>query len=95
MAIGDSVTNHSSILNGAFLTIQPGAGAEWLITNVYANGAFELYRTDGTNLIFLDATIAQGSFQNRKMIATYTIYFAIKNISGGTIYMGYDGFVIK
>ena len=95
MTIGDSVSAHSSVLNNAYLTIQPGAGAEWMIQNLYFGGSWNLFRTDGSNTILITTGTGAGSLQNRDMICTNGIYYTIQNVSGGTVYMGYDGFVIK
>jgi hypothetical protein len=96
MAVGDSVISHSSIANSASLTIQPGsAGVEWLITNLYFGGAWELYRTDGSNTIKIDSGSGVRMLTSIKLKATYTTYFTIKNVSGGTVYMGYDGVIWK
>lgn len=95
MAVGDNVLAHTSVSNNATLTIQPGAGVEWMLTSLYFGGMWELYRTDGTNTILVDYGFGSGSLQNRKIKATNTIYYTIKNVSGGTVYMGYDGVIWK
>jgi hypothetical protein len=95
MAVGENVLAHSSVSNGNYLSIQPGAGVEWQLLDLYFGGAWELYRTDGTNAIKIDEGITTGSLQQRKMIASNGIYFRIKNVSGGSVYMGYDGIIKK
>jgi hypothetical protein len=94
MAIGSSVITHSSVANSAVLTIQPTAGAVWVIQNLYMGGAWEIHRTDGTNDITIMAGVTADSIQNRDMLVSNTIYLTLKNVSGGAIYMGYDGYVI-
>ena len=95
MTAGDSLTNHTSVANGASLTIQPPAGVEWMLQNLYMGGAWELYKTDGSNPFLIANSPTAGSLQNRDMICTNGLYFTIKNVSGGAVYFGYDGFVIK
>lgn len=96
MPAGDTVTAHTSIANNSSLTIRPAlSGPEWMITNLYMGGAWELYRTDGTNTILIMSGNGVGSLQRRSMIATWTHYFTLKNVHGSTVFMGYDGVVIK
>lgn len=96
MAVGDSVTSHSSIANNASLTIQPGsAGVEWMIHNLLLGGAWELYKTDGSNTILVDYGSMAGMKQRLTLKSTYTEYYSLKNVSGGTVYMGYEGVIWK
>lgn len=96
MAVGDTITEHGSVANNSSLTIRPGSsGPEWMITNLYMGGGWELYRTDGTNMILVMSGSGVGSLQRRSMIATWTHYFTLKNVSGGAVFMGFDGVVIK
>jgi len=94
MAVNDVVTAHSSVADTASLTIQPGTGAEWLIKNIYFGGAVELYRTDGTNAIKIDADPSAGRLSGSWLL-TNGVYLALKNVSGGAAYLGYDGMVTK
>lgn len=95
MAVGDNVLSHSSIANNASLTIRPGSGEEWILHNLYFGGAWELYRTDGTNTIKVDSGTGVRMLTQLKLKATYSIYYTIKNVSGGSVYMGYDGVIWK
>lgn len=95
MSAGDSVKAHDNIANNSSKVIQPGANAEWMLQNFYFGGSWELYRTDGTNAVLIDSGVKGGSLQNRRMIATNSIYYTIKNVSGGSAVMGFDGIVIK
>lgn len=95
MAVNDIVTAHSSVANNASLTIQPGSGAEWLIKNIYYGGACELYRTDGTNTIKIDSDGSAGHRLSVSYLLTNGVYLSLKNVSGGAVYMGYDGLVTK
>lgn len=95
MTAGDKKIIHTSVANGAYLTIQPGAGEVWQIHNFYFGGDWELYRTDGTNTILVDSNSGPGSIQKRAMLANNTYYFRVKNVSGGSKYYGYDGLVLE
>lgn len=95
MAVGDNVLAHSSVANGSYLTIRPGSGEEWIINNLFMGGAWELYRTDGTNAIKVDSGSGVRMLTQLKLKATYSIYFTIKNVSGSAAYTGYDGVIWK
>ena len=94
MAVGDAIIAHSSVGNGAVLTIQPAGSTVWLIQNLYMGGAWELHRTDGSNDFSFQTGTTADALQQRMMVATNTVYFTLKNTSGGAVYMGYDGFVL-
>ena len=96
MAVNDIVTvAPTSVANNASLAIQPGAGAEWLIKNLYYGGAVEIYRTDGTNSIKIDSDGATGGRFSASFLLTSASYMTIKNVSGAAIYICYDGLVTK
>ena len=95
MAAGDVTTDQQSISNGARLTIQPGAGAEWVVHNLYYGGAVELRRvSSGTDLVF-DTDAGVGARLGYVWHVTNSVYMEIKNTSGGAIVIGYDGVVTK
>ena len=97
MALGDAVVVAStSVANGSSLTIQPGSGIEWIIHNVYVpeGSAIEVYATDGSNAIKFDSN-PSGGFRQEHWHLTNAQYFTIKNVSGSSIYMKYDGIITK
>ena len=94
MAINDVVADCQSITNAASLTIQPGAGIEWVIHNIDFGGAVEIYRTDGTNTILFRSESVAGEYACVRHL-TNGDYLTVKNVSGGTIKIGYDGVVSK
>lgn len=91
--VNETVTAHSSVANGSYLTIQPSAGQEYIVQNIYGpyGSALELYRTDGTNDIKIDYANSEGGWGLVKHFVTNGIYLKVKNVSGGSIYVGYDG----
>jgi hypothetical protein len=95
MAQGDSVNGNVSVAYTAFMTIQPGSSIEWIIHNIHAPNTsdVELYVTDGSNDILIDGQI--GSWLGFNFHLTNSNYIKVKNTSGGTIRMGYDGIVSK
>ena len=96
MAVNDIVTIvPTAVANNASLTVQPGAGAEWLIKNLYYGGAVEIYRTDGTNSIKIDSDGVAGGRFSASFLLTSASYMTIKNVSGVAAYISYDGLVTK
>ena len=96
MALGDAVVVAStSVANGSSLTIQPGSGIEWIIHNIYVpeDSAIEVYATDGANPIKFDSN--SGGFRQEHWHLTNAQYITVKNVSGGSIYMKYDGIITK
>lgn len=95
MAKGDVYNDLQSINNNSYLSIQPNVGAEVTIHNLlYPYGStVELYFTDGTNEILIDSDNISG--RGFFLHCTNSKYYKLKNISGSTIYIGYDGIQIK
>lgn len=84
---------HSSLANNAYLNIKPAANVEWFITNLYCGGAWEFYMYDGTSYIARVTGVA-GYFEVA-LRCTAAYYYALRNVSGGAAYFGYDGIVYK
>jgi hypothetical protein len=96
MAVGDAVLVHSNVANDNYLTIQPASGDEYIITNIWAAGAIEVYMSDGTNNVLIENTAVEPySFNNYKWIASNSYYLKVKNVSGGSVYIGCSGIKIK
>ena len=97
MAAGDAVVQLSaSVANNSFLDLQPGAGVEWVIHNIYTveGAAYELYWYDGTNSLKIDHDAAVGRY-NLQLHCTNAKYVRIKNVSGVANHLGADGMVTK
>jgi len=92
---GDKTQDFVLTVNDSFLNIQPGIGEEWSIHNIYWGGAAEIYATDGTNDILVGSSETSGARLNNYLNCTSTQYFRIKNISGSSVYLGYDGVITK
>lgn len=96
MAVMDVVSGHSSVANTASLTVQPGAGVEWVISNIYGGGKIEVYMTNGSNPVLVNSVSESPySFALYKYFLNNTYYMTIKNVSGGSIYIGYNGIITK
>lgn len=95
MAVGDVTIGLQEILTGNSLLIQPGAGAEWFISNVFFNGAVNIYFTNGALECLVSTYKGSGRWACVVLHITNSIYLKIKNISAVTKIIGYDGVVTK
>jgi len=97
-AVGDAVTcgTNSQITTGNTLAIQPGAGAEWLIQNIYFEANIQIERYDGSNLIGTISMLGP-DWQNFSpgIRVTNANYLRIKNLDAGSKRICYDGVVVK
>jgi len=94
MAVGDAVVNNSSVASAAFLDVQPGSGVEWMIHHIHHEDAVEIYWYDGTNQ-FLISTSAGANYESIGARVTNSIRLRVKNTSGSTKRIGYDGIQTK
>lgn len=96
MAVSDMVAEHTEVLNTQYLTIQPSGTDIWAIQNIYIPYGVEceLYRTDGSSSVLI-TKLTQSLLSPYTLNVSNSIYFTIKNVSGGSAYLGYDGRVAK
>lgn len=85
----------ASVAQAGSMTIQPAAGDEWEINNIYSGEGIkvEVYRTDGTHPIKI-LTTDEGVL-NTVIRVTNTNYITVKNVSGKAAYMSYDAQATK
>jgi hypothetical protein len=95
MAIGDTVASISSVNAAATKTIQPGAGIEWVIHNIYHEAEVELYVVEGSNELLFESSGAKGGWSAYFFHLTNTHYFKVKNTNAASKLIGYDGIVSK
>lgn len=95
MAKGDVVDNITPVPTGDFMLVQPGAGKEWAVHNIYHEAEAELYIVEGTYELFFDTSGARGSWSAYFFHLTNTHYFKVKNTNAASKLMGYDGIVSK
>jgi len=94
MAVGDVVSNLQSVSASAYLTIQPSAGVEWVIHNIYHESDIEVYFTNGTNEVKVDSESGNGDLQGVWHV-TNSYYLKVKNADTAAKLIGYDGVVTK
>lgn len=84
-----------SIAAEAVLTIQPGAGIEWIIHNVYHEDSAELYLVEGANELLFGSDTAKGSWSAYFVHLTNSHYLKVKNKAVSAKLIGHDGIVSK
>lgn len=97
MAVGSVVSDLQAVNSGAYLDLQPASGVEWVIHNIYWEGAsVDLVWYDGTHSIdFQQTLVGPDSLNNIQIHVTNTRWLRVKNNDGGTKNIGYDGVQTK
>ena len=96
MAVGDVVSGQSSIAAAAYLDIQPSAGVEWVIHNIYHEYDIELSQYDGTNTLTFDTEAGAGVYARYAFHVTNSIRIRVKNTHATDAKrIGYDGIISK
>lgn len=95
MTVGDTTTDLQTIADTARLTIQPAAGVEWAITNLYYGGAMALHRVADALDLTYDTDTGAGARLGYLLNVTNDVWIELENTSGGDSIMGYDGLVTK
>ena len=96
MAKGDAVGTTTSIAAGISKIIQPAAGIEWVVHNVYHGGAANIYITDdGVDTLLFASSGGKGSWSAYFFHLTNGHYLKVKNIESSAKLMSYDGVVSK
>lgn len=82
----------TTVTDTSFLTIQPSAGLEAVIHNLYlpaAGSGYELHWYDGSTSEKIDTL--SGSLYNCLFHVTNARYLRVKNVSGASRNCGWDG----
>jgi len=95
LAAGDTVAGKNATAGSGTYTIQPSAGVEVVVHNIYVSGACNLIVTDGTINITLRALVSGEWLSNLAIHITNTEYLKITDTSTSTNNMGYDGIETK
>lgn len=95
MAVGDVKSGISQVNAAEYLTIQPGAGEEWVIHNLYYADQVEMYFTDGANDILFDSDSSAGARLGACFHVNNGRYLKVKNTSSSAKVIGYDGIQTK
>ena len=97
MTSGDLVGGHENVADDGFLNVQPSAGIEWIVHNLFIPdgiaGGVEVYSYDGSSSILI------GTYTTSQIMVNFhcsnTFYLRMKNVSGSAADLGYDGIVVK
>ncbi|MBT0160677.1 hypothetical protein G4O51_11925 [Candidatus Bathyarchaeota archaeon A05DMB-2] len=95
MAVGDVVSDIQSIDSGGYLDIQPAAGVEWVIHNIYHASNVQLEFYDGTNSLIFDTDTGAGVYAKYAFHVNNTRRIRVKNTSASAQLIGYDGIVTR
>jgi hypothetical protein len=98
MAAGDAyIKAPASTNNGSFLDLQPSAGVEVVVHDIYVptGSAYEVYYSDATNNILYLSMPAGGGALNLQAHCTNSYYVRVKNVSGSAVYMAASGMTTK
>ncbi len=90
-AVGSAMCSQTSLTTGTSLEIRPAGSYESIIHNLYVPDGYnvELYRSNGSVDILL--TTLTGSWFAYYWHCTNGSFLKLKNVSGSTISVGYDG----
>jgi len=91
----DKFTDIESVADDAFCDIQPAAGHEAVIHNIYHEDDIEVYRYDGTNNLLFHSEIGAGCLAMYAFHVTNTDRIRVKNVAGATKLIAYDGVYTK
>ena len=95
-AIGDMFTDISAdVANNDYCDIQPGAGHEAVIHNIYYEDDIEVYRYDGANEILIESFTGNGVYSWLDFHVNNTDRIRVKNVGGEAHDIGYDGIYTK
>ena len=96
MPKGDAVGTTTSIAAGVSKIIQPASGIEWIIHNVYHEGAANIYITDdgGVTLLFASSG-GKGSWSATFFHLRNNHYLKVMNTESSAKLISYDGIVSK
>jgi hypothetical protein len=95
MAVGDVVADIQSIAAAAYLDIQPSAGVEWVIHNIYHEHDIELSKYDGTNSLAFDTETGPGIHAKYAFHCNNMDRVRVKNTNVSARLIGYDGVQTK
>lgn len=95
--MGITVGNTVQVASGSSVNIRPLTDEEWVIHNIYIplGQTVELYRWNNTGTtpeILMHRLTNTTSFQSYH--ATINDFFILKNVSGNTIWVSYDGVIV-
>jgi hypothetical protein len=95
MAVGDVFSGISSIAAAGYLDIQPSAGVEVVIHNIYHESDVQIEFYDGTNSLIFDTDAGTGVYAKYAFHVTNARRIRVKNTAATAKLIGYDGVQTK
>ncbi|MGH9201045.1 MAG: hypothetical protein ACRD2A_07400 [Vicinamibacterales bacterium] len=95
MARGDVKSAIASIAAAGFQDINPPAGEEWVIHNIYHEAAVTLDFFDGVNSIPFDSVTGKGIYAKYQFHVKNGVRLRVKNDDAAAKLIGYDGIQTK
>jgi len=95
MAVGDVFSGLSSIAAAAYLDIQPAAGVEVVIHNIYHESDVQIEFYDGTNSLIFDTDTGAGVYAKYAFHVTNARRIRVKNTAAAAQLIGYCGVQTK
>jgi hypothetical protein len=95
MAVGDVFSGISSIAAAAYLDIQPSAGVEAVIHNIYHESDVQIEFYDGTNSLIFDTDTGAGVYAKYAFHVINARRIRVKNTAIAAKLIGYDGVQTK
>lgn len=88
-------TDTQSIGAGSYLDIQPAAGSEAVVHNIYHEGGIEIYRYDGTNNLLFATAPDGGVYAYYAFHVGNTDRIRVKNTESAAKLIGFCGVYTK
>lgn len=95
MARGDVKSANASIAAAAFQDINPPAGEEWVIHNIYHEDSVTLDFFDGTNSLVFDSVVGKGVYAKYQFHVRNGVRIRVKNDAAAAKFIGYDGMATR
>lgn len=92
---GDIFCSHDQIANNAWQDLQPAAGYEAVVHNIYWEDDIELEFYDGANAVTFDTEAGAGYLSYYAFYCTNTLRIRVKNVAGALKHIAYDGVYTK
>ena len=95
MVKGDAVGGVANVNAAAYMTIQPSAGIELIVHNVYHEAGAKIYIVEGSNKLCFDTHTEGGAWATFFFHVSNTHYLEVENTDAGVALIGYDGIISK
>ena len=95
MSVGDVVGDIITYTGNDSNDIRPDINKEWSIHNIYYEGSFDIYISDGVNSVKIDNVSGYGCINFAIFHLSNAQYMTITEVDGSTGKIAYDGIITK